>query len=359
MGIGIHGPDGADSRGSNIAAAASAAAATSSLEATLDEATDRYTLAPEVQRELFQLKAGLGGAAAMTVSAPRPDALARVPQRLRWRGREVSDEFQRYAERVASGEELAPYRGQVLARPCVDSPWGVPEPAMPGPVRRSVAVGALLAASAWIVAVLLIAPRPVTSNAALQPLPDTARYAAPEASSHLGALSLADLEPLGDVQLGDALSRHDRARALTRDSSSKGATRAVSARRRGAGASSAASSVPSSASAPARAAKPEDSAAREAPAAPSAETDEFDWLLDGADEPAAAAAAAPVDPFDWLLDGADEPAVAPLDERTVTAPPPVAPESTTRAAAPARRPAPSVADAPSPDTGLLLERAPF
>ena len=59
MGIGIHGPDGQNPRGVNAVAAASAAAATSSLEKTLDEAADRYSASPEMQRELVQLKAGL------------------------------------------------------------------------------------------------------------------------------------------------------------------------------------------------------------------------------------------------------------------------------------------------------------
>lgn len=39
---------------------------------------------------------------------------------LRWRGRKVSAELMRYAERAARGEELAPFTGPILAEPLVD-----------------------------------------------------------------------------------------------------------------------------------------------------------------------------------------------------------------------------------------------
>jgi hypothetical protein len=54
----------------------------------------------------------------------RETSLMRPPARLRWKGIEVSDEFQEYAARVARGEELEPYRGAVLSRPCAEFPWG-------------------------------------------------------------------------------------------------------------------------------------------------------------------------------------------------------------------------------------------
>jgi hypothetical protein len=45
------------------------------------------------------------------------------PAPLSWRGRPLSEEFQGYAQRVARGEELEPYRGQVLADASLDFPW--------------------------------------------------------------------------------------------------------------------------------------------------------------------------------------------------------------------------------------------
>jgi hypothetical protein len=47
-----------------------------------------------------------------------------VPTRLRWKGLDVSDEFLRYAERVARGEDLPPFAGRVLAKPNPAFPWG-------------------------------------------------------------------------------------------------------------------------------------------------------------------------------------------------------------------------------------------
>lgn len=295
MGIGIHGPDRENPREANVVAAAAvnAAAATSSLERTLDEATERYSVSLEGQRELSQLKAGLAGGAALEVSGPRPGALSRAPGRLRWRGHEVSEEFQRYAERVASGEELAPYRGQVLARPCVDSPWGAPEPPPPPPARRSVVFGALLAASAWLVGVLLIAPRPPTSNVELSPLSNAAVYASFDAPSQLGSLSLDDVEPLGDVASAEVLSRDDGvARALSTGATSQGTTRTVSAHRSRARSSGAeASARPLAGALPAQA-NEEVPAVPEAPAPPAAAVDDFDWLLDAAGPADGAGAAA-------------------------------------------------------------------
>jgi hypothetical protein len=43
--------------------------------------------------------------------------------RLRWKGLDVSDEFRRYAERVAQGEDLPPYAGRILAEPHPTFPW--------------------------------------------------------------------------------------------------------------------------------------------------------------------------------------------------------------------------------------------
>jgi hypothetical protein len=59
---------------------------------------------------------------ALTVTA-KETALALFPPRLYWRGIAVSQEFQEYAARVARGEQLAPYRGEVLSRYCPSFPW--------------------------------------------------------------------------------------------------------------------------------------------------------------------------------------------------------------------------------------------
>src|SRR5687767_7404186 len=71
----------------------------------------------------------------------RETSLMRPPARLRWKGIEVTDEFQEYAARVARGEELAPYRGPVLSRPSAEFPWSVapPERQLLPPERLSLA----------------------------------------------------------------------------------------------------------------------------------------------------------------------------------------------------------------------------
>lgn len=48
---------------------------------------------------------------------------ADAPRALLWRGIAVTPEFQRYADRVASGERCPPFCGQVLARPSREFPW--------------------------------------------------------------------------------------------------------------------------------------------------------------------------------------------------------------------------------------------
>jgi hypothetical protein len=58
------------------------------------------------------------------VRAPQPRDSVR-PRQLSWNGVRVSDELQRYAACVARGEELAPYRGPVLARPDAMFPWSL------------------------------------------------------------------------------------------------------------------------------------------------------------------------------------------------------------------------------------------
>ena len=275
---------------------------------------------------------------ALAIDAPQAGALALAPQRLCWRGRAVSDEFQRYAERVASGEELAPYHGQVLARPCADSPWGVPEPPPPRPARRFVVVGALLAASAWLVGVLLVSPRAPTSEPEPRLQPNAPVYAVPHAPSHLGPLSSSDGDRLGDIASGEVLSHDVVARALTSAVTSEGTTRKVSGRRRGSPASPARAAV-SSPAALAAEAKGKPGAVVEAPASPRPKT---------------------ADEFDWLLDGAGSTAAAPVGEGAVR-PPEVGPEATRRPAAGSQHiHAPVSADRPaSRDSRLLLETPTF
>src|SRR5688572_25334325 len=121
--------------------------ATSSLEIALDQAiARRYAAAPErsgKKRRNTPVQNFAVGADAQAhtpteklrertstaLAVPSRDtSLMRPPARLRWKGIEVSDEFQEYAARVARGEELAPYRGPVLSRPIAEFPWGVAPP---------------------------------------------------------------------------------------------------------------------------------------------------------------------------------------------------------------------------------------
>src|SRR5262245_50536707 len=43
--------------------------------------------------------------------------------RLRWKGLDVSEEFRSYADRVARGEDLPPFKGKILAEPDPAFPW--------------------------------------------------------------------------------------------------------------------------------------------------------------------------------------------------------------------------------------------
>jgi hypothetical protein len=54
----------------------------------------------------------------------QPEGPAR-PRQLSWNGVRVSEELQRYAASVARGEQLAPYRGPVLARSETVFPWNL------------------------------------------------------------------------------------------------------------------------------------------------------------------------------------------------------------------------------------------
>jgi hypothetical protein len=84
-------------------------------------------------------------AAAIVRAATSEAALGR----LHWRGRELSPEFHEYAQRVSRGENLAPFRGQLLANESLALPW---ESADSLPLRSKAprVVGLLLAALALV-----------------------------------------------------------------------------------------------------------------------------------------------------------------------------------------------------------------
>ena len=123
----------------------------SSLELALDRATDLYrasVLMERKSRSRARARAEAAEAAeaartsrtetsrssALVVAREEPMPLMTMPSRLKWRGIEVTDEFQRYAARVARGEQLAPYRGEVLARPCPEFRWeNAPARLLPAP----------------------------------------------------------------------------------------------------------------------------------------------------------------------------------------------------------------------------------
>jgi hypothetical protein len=134
--------------------------ATSSLELALDQAIARrfaggserpskkrrntpvQNFAVGANAEAHTPTENLRGQSSTALAVPSRDtSLMRPPARLRWRGIEVSDEFQEYAARVARGEDLAPYRGPVLSRPSAEFPWSVapPERQLLPPARPSLA----------------------------------------------------------------------------------------------------------------------------------------------------------------------------------------------------------------------------
>jgi hypothetical protein len=85
-----------------------------SLEQFLDEHTEKRS---DIAQLLEQNGIVLPPARSTALAAPaaQPSADTAEEQHLRWNGVRVSPEFERYAERVARGEELEPFRGHVLA----------------------------------------------------------------------------------------------------------------------------------------------------------------------------------------------------------------------------------------------------
>jgi hypothetical protein len=157
----------------------------------------------EATAEKAEQTAPLGSPQTALTVTSKQTALAIIPSRLSWRGIEVTDEFQLYAARVALGEELAPYRGAVLSRPCSDFPWGsptsttVPTPKLPRYPERGRSLRTVLwvgGAVASIIGALGVgagatststtdngvdAYDPVQGTAALTPTPASARGDSP------------------------------------------------------------------------------------------------------------------------------------------------------------------------------------
>jgi hypothetical protein len=109
MGSGSNGPSGLDT-------------SASSLEIALDQAIAQRFQSAQDRASRKRRNSPAPISTALAVSA-KETALALFPPRLYWRGIAVSEEFQAYAARVALGEQLAPYRGEVLSHHCPSFPW--------------------------------------------------------------------------------------------------------------------------------------------------------------------------------------------------------------------------------------------
>jgi hypothetical protein len=92
-----------------------------SLEMALDQGIARRFASVQERSSKSRRSTALPTSMASSVPS-RETALAVIPARLSWRGIAVSEDFQEYAIRVASGEQLAPYRGQVLSRETPEFP---------------------------------------------------------------------------------------------------------------------------------------------------------------------------------------------------------------------------------------------
>lgn len=105
--------------------------------------------------------------ASTALAVPSRETALTVPApRLRWKGIEVSDEFQEYAARVARGEQLEPYRGPVLSQPTPEFPWNVAHERLSLPPERASRVSQRLSLAPMAMSV---APPGAAESAAVYP----------------------------------------------------------------------------------------------------------------------------------------------------------------------------------------------
>lgn len=119
-----------------------------SLEQLTEASLARAQLSNADMQELSPASETPVQAAALVRAASSEVALGR----LHWRGRELSPEFHEYAQRICRGENLAPFRGQLLADESLGLPW---ESADSRPLRSKGprVVGLLLTALALVAVV--------------------------------------------------------------------------------------------------------------------------------------------------------------------------------------------------------------
>jgi len=146
----------------------------------------------------------------LVLAKPATDASALVP--LSWRGLPLSDEFQQYALRVARGENLAPYRGPVLADGSQQLPWNESDArALRRKTRRGGGILLALAACVGVAAFVLpnLSPSEPYHAAESQsfelqpkaPAPTPTEQALAAAAAALEPAATAPVEPLPALRL--------------------------------------------------------------------------------------------------------------------------------------------------------------
>lgn len=142
----------------------------------------------------------------IVLAKPAAEESSLVP--LRWRGLPLSEEFQQYALRVARGENLAPYRGPVLADGSQQLPWNESDArALRRKTRRGGGILLALAACLGLAAFVLpnLSPSepyrtPESESFELQPKPP-----APTPTEQALAAAAAALEPAGPTPPAEPL----------------------------------------------------------------------------------------------------------------------------------------------------------
>ncbi|MEO8179103.1 MAG: hypothetical protein ABI895_09745 [Deltaproteobacteria bacterium] len=169
------------------------------VEQMVDAAIDRIAREHEVPRERDSGIVERGGPVAagptevgqaLALSPQDQDAastalatagsMRRAKGRLRWKGLDVSEEFRRYADRVARGEDLPPFQGKILAEPDPAFPWNASdrERAQSRALQRQLGlwtgVALFLGLSVWVLVVQVGkqtgAPALAAEQAAASPL---------------------------------------------------------------------------------------------------------------------------------------------------------------------------------------------